>query len=138
CYSPRSTSYEQFLYINTGLAPNARHTVKPVVTGRKNPKSAGAAISHIAFEYFAESYKASAGFCSLMGKNNWYYQQWNGSAYDDLSFISDEAHPRMNWFGNGNCEVGPSYQTPGDNAAVRKWVAPHGGTVRIEGMVTAR
>jgi hypothetical protein len=23
CYSPRSTSYEQFLYVNTGLSPNA-------------------------------------------------------------------------------------------------------------------
>ncbi len=136
CYSPRSTSYEQFLYINTGLSPNARHTVKVVVTGRKNPKSAGAAISHIAFEYSAESYKASAGFCSLMGKNNWYYQQLNGANYADLSFISDEAHPKTYWFGSGNCAVGPNYQAPGDSAAVRKWLAPHGGIVRVEGTVT--
>ncbi len=133
CYSPRSTSYEKFLYVNTGLSPNARHTIKVVVTGKKNPKAAGGTVSHIAFEYSAESYKASAGFCSLMGKNNWYYQQWNGSDYSDLMFISDEAHPRMYWFGKGNCKVGPDYQTPGDAAAVRKWVAPHGGTVRIEG-----
>jgi len=138
CYSPRSTSYEQFLYVNTALAPNAKHTIKVIVTGKKNPKSAGTTVGHIAFECSAESYKASAGFCSLMGKNNWYYQQWNGSAYSDLSFISDEAHPRMNWFGGGNCEVGPNYQISSDNAAVRKWVAPHGGTVRIEGIVTAR
>ena len=135
CYSPRSTSCEQFLYVNTGLSPNARHTIKVVVTGKKNPKAAGGAVSHIAFEYSAESYRASAGFCSLMGKNNWYYQQWNGSDYSDLTFISDEAHPRMYWFGKGNCEVGPNYQTPGDGAAIRKWVAPHGGTIRIEGTV---
>ena len=133
CYSPRSTSCEQFLYVNTGLSPNAWHTIKVVVTGKKNPKAAGGTVSHIAFEYSAESYRASAGFCSLMGKNNWYYQQWNGSDYSDLTFISDEAHPSMFWFGKGNCEVGPNYQTPGDGAAIRKWVAPHGGTIRIEG-----
>ena len=137
CYSPRSTSYEQFLYINTGLAPNARHTIKVVATGKKNPKSAGAAISHIAFEYSAESYKASAGFCCLMGKNNWYYQQSNGGTYSNLSFISDEAHPKTFWFGAGGCAVGPDYQTPGDSAAVRKWIAPHGGIVRVEGAVTS-
>jgi hypothetical protein len=136
CYSPRSTTYEQFLYINTGLSPNVRHTIKVVVTGKKSPKSAGTAITHIAFEYSAESYKASAGFCSVMGKNNWYYQQLNGENYIDLSFISDEGHPKMYWFGRGNCAVGPNYQTPGDNAAVRKWVAPHGGIVRVEGAVT--
>jgi hypothetical protein len=136
CYSPRSTSFEQFLYINTGLSPNVRHTIKVVVTGKKNPKSVGATIGHVAFEYSGESYKASAGFCSLMGKNNWYYQQWNGSAYSDLNFISDEAWPRMYWFGSGNCQVGPDYQSPDDNAAVRKWVAPHGGVVRVEGAVT--
>jgi F5/8 type C domain len=137
CYSPRSTSCEQFLYVNTGLAPNTRHTIKVVVTGKKNPKSAGATISHIAFEYSAESYKASAGFSSLMGKNNWYYQLWNGSDYIDLAFISDEAHPRIYWFGKGNTEVGPNYQSAGDNAVIRKWVAPHGGTVRVEGAVTS-
>jgi len=138
CYSPHSTSDEQFLDVNTGLSPNARHTIKVVETGKKNPKSDGATVNHIAFEYSAESYKASAGYCSLMGKNNWYYQQWNGSDYSDLAFISDEAHPRIYWSGRGSCEVGPKYQTPGDDAAVRKWVAPHGGAVRIEGMVTAK
>ncbi len=137
CYSPRSTSCERFLYINTGLSPNTRHTIKVIVTGKKHAKSAGTAVSHIAFEYSAESYKASAGFCSLPGKNNWYYQQWNGSAYTDLAFISDEAHPKNYWFGSGGCEVGPNYQTAGDNAAVRKWVAPHGGAVRVEGAVVA-
>ena len=71
-----------------------------------------------------------------MGKNNWYYQQLNGANYADLSFISDEAHPKMYWFGSGNCDVGPNYQIPGDSAAVRKWLAPHGGIVRVEGTVT--
>ena len=133
-YSPRSTSCEQFLYFNTGLT-NARHTIKVVVTGKKHAKATGARISHIAFEYSAESYRASAGFSSLMGKNGWHYQQWNGSDYRDLSFVSDEAHPRIYWFGSGHCEVGPDYLTPGDSAVVRKWVAPHGGIVCVEGTV---
>ncbi|MGA9798282.1 MAG: discoidin domain-containing protein [Terriglobales bacterium] len=138
CYSPRSTSCEQFLYLNTGLSPNTRHTIKVVVTGKKNPKSGGASVGHIAFEYSAESYKASAGFCSLMGKNNWYYQQSKGSDdYTDLNFISDEAHPKIYWFGSRGCEVGPNYQTASDNSAIRKWIAPHGGTVRIEGSVSS-
>jgi hypothetical protein len=138
CYSPRSTSCEQFLYVNTGLSPNARHTIKIVVTGKKNPKSAGASVGHIAFEYSAESYKASAGFSSLMGKNNWYYQQSKGSDdYTELNFTSNEAYPKIYWFGSSGCEVGPNYQTAGDTAAIRKWVAAHGGTVRVEGAVSS-
>ena len=42
----------------------------------------------------------------------------------------------MYWFDKGNCRVGPGYLIPGERAAVRKWVAPHGGKVRIEGSVT--
>ncbi len=132
CYSPRSTTCEQFLYVHTGLSSNTKHTIKVVVMGKKHPKSAATTVSHIAFEYSAESYKASAGFCSLMGKNNWYYQRWNGSDYSDLAFVSDEAHPTMYWLGN-NCAIGNNYQIPGDNAAVRRWIAPHGGIIRIEG-----
>ncbi len=135
CYSPRSTSFEQFLYVNTGLSSSA-HTIKIVVTGKKNPNSAAATVGHIAFEYSAESYKASAGFCCLMGKNNWYYQQSNGSNSTDLTFISDEAHPQIYWFGTAGCEIGPNYQTPGNTNAIRKWVAPHGGIVRVEGSVS--
>jgi len=133
CYSPRSTTCEQFMYIKAGLAPSAKHNIKIVVRGEKHLKSGGTAINHIAFEYSAESYKASAGFCSLMGKNNWYYQQRSGSAYSDLRFVHDDIHPEMCWFGDGNCKVGNNYQIPDSSAAVRKWVAPHGGVIRIEG-----
>lgn len=133
CHSPRSTSYEQFLYIRTGLAPDRKHTIKIVAKGEKHPKSGGTAINHIAFEYAAESYKASAGFCSLMGKNNWRYEEWNGRAYSDLRYLPDDAHPKMYWSGEGNCKVGNNYQIPDRHAAVRKWVAPHGGVIRVEG-----
>ena len=133
CYSPRSTTFEQFPYVRTGLSSTEKHLIKVVVRGQKHPQSAGVAVNHVAFEYSAESYKASAGFCSLMGKNNWYYQQWNGSDYSDLQFIVDDSHPKLYWFGPGTLKVGPDYQIPGSSAAVRTWVAPHGGVIRIEG-----
>jgi hypothetical protein len=133
CYSPRSTTCEAFLYFRTGLSPDVQHTIKVVVMGKKHPKSTGAAVSHIAFEYLAESYKASAGFSGLMGKNNWYYQELKGSESSDMHFNADPAHPKIYWFGEGNCQVGVNYQIPGDGAAVRKWMAPHGGVIRVEG-----
>lgn len=134
CYSPRGTSFEHFMYFKAGLSSDTRHTIKIVVSGKKHPKSASAAINHIAFEYSAESYKASACFSGLMGKNAWYYQQWNGSEYSDLRFVPDEVHPKLYWSGSGNCKIGNDYQIPDDNAAVRKWIAPHGGVIRIEGV----
>ncbi|MFZ4397577.1 MAG: discoidin domain-containing protein, partial [Kiritimatiellia bacterium] len=133
CYSPRSTSFEEFMYIRTGLVTNKKHVIKIVVKGDKHPKSASAAINHIAFEYAAESYKASAGFSSVMGKNNWYYQQGTGARASDLRFVPDAVRSKMYWFDNGNCRVGSNYQIPDSQDAVRQWVAPHGGVVRIEG-----
>jgi len=136
CYSPKSTSWEQFLYMNTGLSRNSRHTIKIIVLGKKHPNALGSSISHIAFEYSAESYKASAGFSGLMGKNNWHYQEWNGSEYSDLNFAADEAHPKMYWSGSGGIEIGRDYQIHGSHAAARKWIAPHGGVIRAEGTVS--
>jgi len=133
CFSPRSTTWEQFSYINAGLSAGRKHTIKVVVLGKKHSKASGAAISHVAFEYAAESYRASAGFSGLMGKNNWHYRQSKGSEYIDLTFTPDEAHPKMYWSGSGGCEVGGDYLIPGDGVAVRTWVAPHGGVVRVEG-----
>jgi hypothetical protein len=133
CYNPKSTVYEEFVYIKTGLAPDRKHTIKIVAKGENHPNSGGTAIGHVAIEYSAESYKASAGFCSLMGKNNWHYQAHAGATDTDLQFIPDDTHPKLYWFGEGNCKVGNNYQIADHQAAVRKWVAPHGGVVRIEG-----
>jgi hypothetical protein len=136
CYSPRSTTCEQFMYIKRGLVLRAKHFIKVVVRGEKHGRSGGTAIDHIGFEYSAESYRASAGFCSLMGKNNWYYQRQKGSAYRNLQFVHDDIHPEMYWFGAGNCKVGNNYQIPDDSPSLREWVAPHGGVIRIEGRVS--
>lgn len=134
CFSPRSTSHEVFVYLQTGLAPDVSHTIRIVVRDDKNPGSQGQAIGHIAFEYAAESYKASAGFCSLMGKNNWYYQQKKESTYSDLRFIPNDDIFTKDWLGEGNCRIGSNYQIPDPQAeSIRKWLAPHGGVIRVEG-----
>ncbi len=143
----------QFAFIKTGLDPAKVHTAKIVVRGDKNPESEGTAIRHIAFEYSTESYRASAGYSSVMGKNNWFYQQWNGKEYSDLNFLDFYKEKVMNdktgkdeerrrfanyWQGEQNCKVGNNYQVPGSNDAVRKWIAPHDGKIRIEGNVEIR
>jgi hypothetical protein len=133
CYSPRSTSYEQFLYVRKGLQSGSRHTIKVVVSGKKHKQSTSSAISHIAFEFSSKSYRASAGFSALMGKNGWFYQESKGSDLHDLLFLADEAEPAPFWYGTDGCKIGTNYQVPGDGAVARKWVAPMGGTVRIEG-----
>jgi hypothetical protein len=136
CYSPESTDYEQIVYILTGMSRNTSHTIKVVVRGDKNTSSKGAVIRHIGFEYGAESFKASAGFSSLMGKNNWNYQQWKGPVHDELHFRESIGVFSNYWSGEGNCRIGPDYQIPDAGAVVRAWVAPHGGAVRIEGRAT--
>ncbi len=135
CYSPQSTSWDQFMYVKTRLSAGNKHNIRVVVLGKKHLMATGSSISHIAFEYAAESYKASAGFSSLMGKNNWHYQEWNGSEFTDLAFTPDDAHPKMYWSGSGNVEIGHDYQIPGEHACVRRWMAPHGGEIQVEGEV---
>ena len=147
-------------FVKTGLDPKVQHTIKIVVRGDKNPASKGTLIKHMAFEYSAESYRAAAGFCSVMGKNNWHYQKCNGDKYSDLKFYgwrsANDPDPNnanlwcdvekgglsVDGFSDAlpclvsdKCVVGNSYQIPGENDSVRKWVAPHDGKVRIEGRV---
>ncbi|NBT83104.1 MAG: discoidin domain-containing protein, partial [Betaproteobacteria bacterium] len=132
-----ATVSENFVYLKTGLDPAQPHTIKIVVKGARHPKSKGNAIGHMAFEFAAESYRASAGFSSIMGKNNWRYLQRAGEAEKRLQFLpSDEVFTR-DWQGEGAVRIGNNYQIPdAGHEAVRQWVAPHAGTVRIEGEVT--
>ncbi len=135
CYSPQSTDYEQIVYILTGLLPKVNHSIKVTVRGDKNASSKGAAIRHIGFEYSAESYKASAGFSSLMGKNGWNYRQGKGPVFDRMHFHESIGVFSNYWAGEGDGRIGPDYQIVGAGSVVREWVAPHAGTVRIEGRV---
>jgi hypothetical protein len=126
----------QFAFIKIGLDAGKTHTIKVVVKGEKNPRSSGTAVKHMSFEYSAESHQASDGFCSVMGKNHWYYQQWDGKAYSDLAFyVPDEKALYNYWRGAGNTQTGCDYQVADISDPVRKWVAPHAGEVRIEGAV---
>ena len=125
----------QFAFIKTGLDPNAAHTIKIIARGDKNPNSRGTFIRHMAFEHSAESYWAAAGYSSIAGKNRWHYQSKQGSVYHDLAF--DAASNR--WSKDGQCVVGNNYQVPATGFdAVRKWVAPHKGYVRLEGSVSVQ
>jgi hypothetical protein len=137
CYSPRATVSENFVYIKTGLDPEKPHTIKIVVKGGHHPNSKGSSIGHIAFEFAADSYRASAGFSSIMEKNNWRYLQRAGDVEERLRFIpSDEVFTRE-WQGAGAVRIGDHHQTPdAGHEAVRQWVAPQAGTVRVEGTVS--
>jgi hypothetical protein len=120
----------QFAFIKTGLDPHTTHTIKIGVRGDKNVNSRGTSIKHMAFEYGAESYWASAGFSSIETKNNWRYQSKLGKSFRDLSADA----PLNCWLREDQCIVGNNYQMPLRNVdAVRRWVAPHDGNVRIEG-----
>jgi hypothetical protein len=123
----------EFAFIKTGLDPKVTHTIKIVARGDKNEKSAGTVINHMAFEYSAESYWASAGYTGVAGKNNWRYQSRHGLVDNDLFYdtVSDS------WVYGGKCTIGLNYEIPtADLDANRKWVAPHDGTVRVEGSPT--
>jgi len=130
CYATPMTPY-QFAFIRTGLDSTRTHTIRIVVKGDKNPKSTGTAIKHLLFEYSADTYRASDGFSSVMGKNNWYYRQIDSTGSTDLVFKDPF------WTGADHAEVGYSHLAAGTTGAVRKWIAPHEGTVHIEGTVKA-
>lgn len=125
----------QFWFIKTNFNRKAAHTIRIVVRGDKNAKSSGTAIKHLAFECAGETTQASDGFCSLQGKNNWHYQAWDGANCTDLGFDC----AKNVWTNRqGLTVVGPDFQTPDAVDAVRQWVAPHDGAIRVEGQVEVK
>jgi len=145
CYFAETLPF-QFAFIRTGLA-RKKHTIRIVIRADKNPSSSGTVIRHMAFEFAAESYKASAGFSSVMGKNNWFYHEGEGTDHLPLSFLyavkNEEAaksgkekfdYPNC-WGTAESCLVGNNYQIPGQRDAVRSWIAPHAGKIRVEGTI---
>ncbi len=128
CYSSAMTPY-QFAWIVKDLDPERNHIIKIIVKGESNPKSSGTVIKHLLFEYSAESYRTSDGFSNVMGKNSWFYQQKINAEYSDLKF----ADPF--WSGGDKTELGYTHMTAESHDAVRKWIAPHDGEVRVEGAI---
>ncbi|MBW4081740.1 hypothetical protein [Paenibacillus sp. S150] len=79
-----------------------------------------------------DTYVASTGFSSQQGLNQWYYQQWNGSSYSNMTW--DSTYGR--WKGT------PAYtlvmsngQHPDAQDSVRKWLSPKAGIIHITGVV---
>lgn len=128
CWASPVTPF-QFAFIKRGLDPTVTHIIKVVVRGDKNPRSTGTEVRHLLFQYSADSYCASDGFSNVMGKNNWYYQQGNNGVYTDMVFRDPY------WAGSDSSEVGYFHMTPGKGDAVRKWVAPQMGRIRVEGNI---
>ncbi len=147
CYFPESLPL-QFAFIKTGLDAKRTHTISITVRADKNSHSRGAWIRHMAFEYEAESYAASAGFSSVRGKNNWQYQQRDGNTIGSLPFLYAETihegpaasgkekfvYPNY-WGSRKTALVGPNSQASGTVDAVRTFIAPHAGSLRIEGAI---
>ena len=137
---------DQFAFARTGLDPHAAHLVKVVVRGDGNPLSAGTIIRHAAFEYGAESYRASAGFSSVAGKNNWYYGEVGGPPAKFIDFVRAQAETpggkekktfANEWSDGSGGRIGNTYQVCGARPVARIWIAPRGGTLRIEGSAGA-
>ena len=80
---------------------------------------------------YLEAYRASLGFSSVQGQNQWYYQQATSiytSSYIDMTYTSSQ------WSGSyDNCLVGSNWQHPDTNVSIRKWVAPKAGRYKIFG-----
>jgi len=135
CFANKNTAY-QIAFMKTGLDARSDHTIKVVVKNEKDNLSTGTTIRHLLFEYSADSYRASDGYSSIKGKNGWYYQQKSGQVYH-----SDMVFKLSKWVGNmcnGICtnEIGLNHMLAAASDVVRKWIAPHEGTVRIEGKIT--
>ena len=125
CWAADTNPY-QFGFIKRGLG-GGPHTIRVVVTGEKNPNSSGTGIKHMFFEYSADTYRASDDFSGIAGKNQWTNQERSGTSLTDMTF-SDPL-----WRGAHGAQVSYYQMTPGVGDAVRKWVAPHDGAVRLEG-----
>lgn len=79
------------------------------------------------------SYNATTDFQEYQGAWNWYYQEWNGSSYANLTWHAADKQWRGSYFYNTIWNGGAMH--PDTNDTVRVWLAPISGTVRITGNV---
>jgi hypothetical protein len=116
----------QFAFVKQGLS-DREHKIRIVVRGDKNRLASGTAVKHLSFEVSADTYRASDCFSSSQGKNQWHYQEIDGTNSVDMTF-----HDPI-WMGKRGGQIGFFQMTPGAGGVSRAWVAPHDGSVRIEG-----
>ena len=74
------------------------------------------------------SWTASTDFSSTQGANNWYYQQWTGSAYQNMTWSTDHWQGSYTW-----CRLDQNSCHPQTYQPTRKWLAPSDGTINISG-----
>ena len=75
------------------------------------------------------TWKASSGFSSTQGANQWTYLEWNGSKYTKMKYNAAEDL----WRGSAEYpNITKSKQHPSkEKDAVRAWTAPRAGTISI-------
>ena len=77
------------------------------------------------------SWTASSDFSGTQGGNDWWYMEWNGSSYQNMTWDSTywkSANPSYPW-----CRITASFIHPQTNQPALKWVAPSAGTINITG-----
>jgi len=82
----------------------------------------------------AGSYTLSSDFSSIQGSDGWYYKEWNGSSYSDLSW--DTGNNRWQGSYGLNLIWSPAMLHPDTNDTVIAWKAPQSGTVSVTGTAT--
>jgi hypothetical protein len=122
----------QFALVATGLDPTVQHQAVVTVHANTGGRGTGTAVRHLEFEHGADTYRASDGYSSVPGKNQWFNQERDGTNYFDMAFQDP------NWKGAGGTEIGYFHLRPGPRDAVRKWIAPHDGSIRVEGAITGK
>lgn len=80
-------------------------------------------------------YLFSAGYSSVQGQDQWFYKQWDGAAYSDMSWNATT----QRWQGSCTwCLIGRGWAHPDTRDAVIAWKAPRAGRVTIRGMMDSR
>lgn len=73
-------------------------------------------------------------FDSQQGKDNWYYQIWNGSSFEDMTWDTENSR----WKGTSNWDlITKEWMHPDMNDVALKWVAPQSGTKNYRKCVQA-
>ncbi|WP_410514399.1 hypothetical protein PaeBR_08400 [Paenibacillus sp. BR2-3] len=79
---------------------------------------------------YMEANSAYDAYGSIQGNQGWYYQEWNGTTYTNLLYKNGQ------WQGSKPYTlIINDIQHPDETDAVRKWVAPKSGMIRIAGNV---
>lgn len=80
----------------------------------------------------AGGWYAQEEFSLTQGQTNWYYQEWTGTKYRDMSFDGQK-----HWWKGSQplCIIGPNWMHPDQYEPARKWISPVAGTLVVSGNV---